>query len=120
LPPADSRARGVIAIGRRACEASGVSRNHGPPPRLSEAELPAVTPPEIIGVRGADGQRGLDLRDGEYERVYSLPDQYTRLMFIALCRQEGVLVYMLEAELTSYTAPELTSSDSAKILELSS
>ena len=70
-----------------------MSRNHGPPPRLSEAELPAITPPEIIGVRGADGQRGLDLRDGEYERVYSLPDQYTRLMFIALCRQEGVLVY---------------------------
>jgi hypothetical protein len=70
-----------------------VSRNPGPPPRLSEAELPAITPPEIIGVRDADGQRGLDLRDGEYERVYSLPDQYTRLMFIALGRQEGVLVY---------------------------
>ena len=70
-----------------------MSRNHGPPPRLSEAELPAITPLDIIGVRGADGQRGLDLRDGEYERVYSLPDQYTRLMFIALCRQEGVLVY---------------------------
>lgn len=70
-----------------------VSRTDGPPPRLSEAELPGITPPEVVDVRGADGQRGLDLRDGEYERVYSLPDQYTRLMFIALCRQEGVLVY---------------------------
>jgi hypothetical protein len=89
LPPPDSRDRGVIAIGRRACEAGKVSQKHGPP-RLSEAELPAVTPPEVVDVRGADGQRGLELRDGEYERVYSLPDQYTRLMFIALCRQEGI------------------------------
>jgi len=70
-----------------------VSHKHGPPPRLSEAELPAITPPEIIGVHGADDQHGLELRDGEYERVYSLPDPYTRLMFIALCGQEGVLAY---------------------------
>ena len=69
-----------------------MSHKHGPAPRLSEAELPA-TPPEIIDVRGLDDERGLELRDGAYERVYSLPDPYTRLMFIALCRQEGVLVY---------------------------
>ena len=62
----------MIAIGHRACEASGVSHKHGPPPRLSEAELPAITLPEIIDVRGADDRRGLELRDGEYERVYSL------------------------------------------------
>jgi hypothetical protein len=67
-----------------------VSHKHGPPPRLSEAELPSITPPEIVDVRGT---RGLELRDGEYERVYSLPDPYTRLMFIALCRQEAVLAY---------------------------
>ena len=49
-----------------------MSHKHGPPPRLSEAELPAITLPEIIDVRGADERRGLELRDGEYERVYSL------------------------------------------------
>lgn len=92
LPPVDSRARGVIAIGRRACDASARVAQPRTAAPLSEAELPAITPPEIIGVRDADGQRRLNLRDGEYERVYSLPDQYTRLMFIALCRQEGVLV----------------------------
>lgn len=41
-----------------------MSRKHGAPPRCSEAELPAVTAPEIIRVRGAAGQRGLELRDG--------------------------------------------------------
>ncbi len=83
----------MITIGRRSCESSGVSRKHGAPPRYSEAELPAVTAPEIIRVRGAAGQRGLELRDGEYERVYSLPDPYTRLLFVALCRREGVVAY---------------------------
>ena len=68
-----------------------MSHKHGPPPRLSEAELPAITLPEIIDVRGADDRRGLELRDGEYERVYSLPDPYTRLMFIADRRGEAQL-----------------------------
>lgn len=36
---------------------------------------------------------GLELREGEYERVYSVADSYTCLMFIALCREQGLLVY---------------------------
>ena len=59
---------------------------------MSEAELPAVTPLEFIVTRG-DGRPGLDVREGEFEQVYSVDDMYSRLLFIALCRQEGATVY---------------------------
>jgi hypothetical protein len=69
-----------------------VSSDRGAPPRLSEAELPAVTPLEFIVTRD-NGRPGLDVREGEFEQVYSVDDMYSRLLFIALCRQEGATVY---------------------------
>jgi hypothetical protein len=59
---------------------------------LTEAELPAVTPLEFVVTRGDDGP-GLDVREGELEQVYTVDDMYSRLLFIALCRQEGATVY---------------------------
>ena len=76
-----------------ACEASGVSSDRGAPPRLSEAELPAVSPLEFIVATGDDGVPSLDVREGEGERVYKVEDMYSRLLFIALCRQHGATVY---------------------------
>jgi hypothetical protein len=70
-----------------------VSTDHGAPPRLSEAELPAVTPIEFIVAPGDDGRPSLDVREGEGERVYKIEDMYSRLLFIALCRQHGATVY---------------------------
>ncbi|MEI9935676.1 MAG: hypothetical protein WDO69_00495 [Pseudomonadota bacterium] len=69
-----------------------MSSDRGAPPRLSEAELPAVTPLEFIVTRD-NGRPGLDVREGEFEQVYSVDDMYSRLLFIALCRQEGATVY---------------------------
>jgi hypothetical protein len=69
-----------------------VSSDRGAPPRLTEAELPAVTALEFVVTRG-DGRPGLDIREGEFEQVYSVDDMYSRLLFIALCRQEGATVY---------------------------
>ena len=69
-----------------------MSSDRGAPPRLTEAELPAVTPLELVVTRG-DGRPGLDVREGEFEQVYSVDDMYSRLLFIALCRQEGATVY---------------------------
>jgi hypothetical protein len=86
-------ARGLIAAGWGACEASGVSIDRGAPPRLSEAELPAVTPLEFIVAPGDDGRPSLDVREGEFEQLYNVQDMYSRLLFIALCRQEGATVY---------------------------
>ena len=59
---------------------------------MTEAELPAVTPLEFFVTRG-DGRPGLDVRESEFEQVYSVDDMYSRLLFIALCRQEGATVY---------------------------
>jgi hypothetical protein len=70
-----------------------VSSDRGAPPRLSEAELPAVTPLEFVVTSGDDGHPSLGLREGEGERVYKVEDMYSRLLFIALCRQEGATVY---------------------------
>ena len=75
------------------CESSGVSSDRGAPPRLSEAELAAVVPLEFVATRGADGEPKLDVREGEFEQVYSVDDMYSRLVFIALCRQQGAAVY---------------------------
>ena len=51
-----------------------------------------MTPLEFIVTRD-NGRPSLDVREGEYEQVYSVDDMYSRLLFIALCRQEGVTVY---------------------------
>ena len=69
-----------------------MSSDRGAPPRLTEAELPAVTPLEFVVTRGS-GRPGLDVREGEFEQVYSVDDMYSRLLFIGLCRQEGTTVY---------------------------
>lgn len=93
MPPEIACARELIAARTRACEASRVSSDRGAPPRLTEAELPAVVPLEFIVTRGNNGRAGLDVREGEFEQVYSVDDMYSRLLFIALCRQEGLPVY---------------------------
>ena len=69
-----------------------MSSDRGAPPRLTEAELPAVTPLEFVVTHGTDGP-GLDVREGELEQVYTVDDMYSRLLFIGLCRQEGATVY---------------------------
>ena len=51
-----------------------------------------MTPLEFVVTRG-DGRPGLDVRESEFEQVYSVDDMYSRLLFIALCRQEGTTVY---------------------------
>ena len=70
-----------------------MSNDRGAPPRLSEAELPAVTPLEIVATRGDDGQPSLGVRESEFEQLYNVQDMYSRLLFIALCRHEGATVY---------------------------
>jgi len=60
---------------------------------LSEAELPAVTPLEFVVTPGDGGGPALGVREGEFEQVYNVQDMYSRLVFIALCRQEGATVY---------------------------
>lgn len=70
-----------------------MSSDRGAPPRLSEAELPAVTPLEFIVAPGVGGRPLLDVREGEFEQLYNVQDMYSRLLFIALCRQEGATVY---------------------------
>lgn len=69
-----------------------MSSDRGAPPRLTEAQLPAVTPLEFVVTRG-DGRPGLDVRESEFEQLYSVDDMYSRLLFIALCRHEGATVY---------------------------
>lgn len=70
-----------------------MSSDRGAPPRLSEAELLAVTPLEFVVAPGDDGHPSLGVREGEGEGVYKVEDMYSRLLFIALCRQEGTTVY---------------------------
>ncbi len=70
-----------------------MSSHRGAPPRLSEAELPSVTPLEFIVTPGDEGRPGLDVREGEFEQPYNVQDMYSRLLFIALCRQHGATVY---------------------------
>ena len=61
--------------------------------RLSEAELPAIRPLEIIATRSDDGCPSLDVREAEIEQLYNVQDMYSRLLFIALCREHGATVY---------------------------
>ena len=42
---------------------------------------------------GDDGRASLDVREAEIEQLYNLQDMYSRLLFIALCRQHGATVY---------------------------
>ena len=72
---------------------SGVSSSRGAPPRLSEAELPAVRPLEFIATRSEDGRPSLDVREAEIEQLYNVQEMYSRLLFIALCREQGATVY---------------------------
>jgi hypothetical protein len=60
---------------------------------LSEAELPSVTLLEFVVTAGDDGRPLLGVREGEFEQLYNVQDMYLRLVFIALCRQEGATVY---------------------------
>jgi hypothetical protein len=70
-----------------------VSNDRGAPPRLSEAELPAIRPLEFVATRGDDGQQSLGVRESEFEQLYNVQDMYSRLLFIGLCRQQGATVY---------------------------
>jgi hypothetical protein len=93
LRPEIGGARDAIATGIEACDASRVTSDRRPPPTFSEAELPAVTPLEFGVGSGAVGQPVLDVRESEYEQGYNLRDSYSCSMFIALCRQEGLMAY---------------------------
>jgi hypothetical protein len=93
LPREIACARGSVAAAARACEASCVSNDRGAPPRLSEAELPAIRPLEFVATRGDDGQQSLGVRESEFEQLYNVQDMYSRLLFIGLCRQQGATVY---------------------------
>jgi len=68
-----------------------VSSDRRPPPTLTEAELPAVSPLEFVV--GDDGLPALGVRESEFEQGYNLRNAYSCSMFIALCRREGVTVY---------------------------
>lgn len=85
---------GGIATGRGAWDAKGVSSSR-PPPTLTEAELPAITPLEFIVTPGEGGvsTTTLDVRESEFEQAYSLQTPYSYWMFLALCRREGLMVY---------------------------
>jgi hypothetical protein len=93
LRPKIGRARDAVATSAEACDASGVTSDRRAPPTFSEAELPAVTPLEFVVGAGDGGQPVLDIRESEYEQGYNLRDSYSCSMFIALCRQEGLMVY---------------------------
>ncbi|MEO6603426.1 MAG: hypothetical protein ABIQ16_26320, partial [Polyangiaceae bacterium] len=54
--------------------------------RLTEAELPAVSPLEFLITRG-DGRPGLDVREGEFEQVYGVDD-----MLLTGARNRGYTV----------------------------
>jgi hypothetical protein len=84
----------TIATGRGACDAKGVSSDR-PPPTLSEAELPAITPLEFVVTPGDGGvsTTKLDVRESEFEQAYSLQTPYSYSMFLALCRREGLRAY---------------------------
>lgn len=52
-----------------------------------------MTPLEfVVGVDGS-GLPALDVRESEFEQGYNLRDPYSCSLFIALCRQAGVMVY---------------------------
>lgn|GEM_PF-3688516 len=46
-----------------------------------------------MSTEAGDFHPSLGLREGEGERLYKVEDMYSRLLFIALCRQEGATVY---------------------------
>ena len=70
-----------------------MSSSRGAPPRLSEAELPAIRPLEFVATRSDDGRPSLGVREAEIEQLYNVQDMYSRLLFIALCREQGATVY---------------------------
>ena len=84
----------VIATERGACDAKRVSSNR-PPPTLTEAELPAITPLEFVVTPGDGGVSAttLDVRESEFEQAYSLQTPYSYSMFLALCRCERLRAY---------------------------
>ena len=50
-------------------------------------------PLEFIATRGDNGRPSLDVREAEIEHLYIVQDTYSRLLFIALCREQGATVY---------------------------
>jgi hypothetical protein len=50
-------------------------------------------PLEFVVTPGDAGRPTLDVREGEFEQLYNVQDMYSRLLFVALCRQEGATVY---------------------------
>lgn len=50
-------------------------------------------PLEFVVTPGDAGRPTLDVRESEFEQLYNVQDMYSRLLFIALCRQEGATVY---------------------------
>lgn len=66
-----------------------------PPPTLTEAELPAITPLEFVVTPGDCGvsTTTLDVLESEFEQAYSLQTPYSYSMFLALCRCEGLRAY---------------------------
>lgn len=84
----------MIASRRGACNAKGVSSER-PPPLLTEAELPAHTPLDLVVKpdEGGPSTTTLELRQSEFEQVYTLKTPYSYSMFLALCRREGLRAY---------------------------
>lgn len=62
---------------------------------MTEAELPAVTPLELVVTPGDGGlsTTKVDLRESEFEQSYNLQTPYSYSMFLALCRCEGLRAY---------------------------
>ena len=90
----------VLICGRRApIPGERVSSDRGVPPRLYEAELPAVAALEFVVTPGDDRSalaRPAALREGQGERLCR-EDMYSRLLFSALCRREGATAYKAPA-----------------------
>jgi hypothetical protein len=63
------------------------------PPTLTRNELADVTSMRFVIAEREDGQRILDVVEGEFEQVYRVGDEYSTFLFVALCQREGVKAY---------------------------
>jgi hypothetical protein len=70
------------------------------PPRAPDTTVPTVDddyapslPVEIVYSQDEAGIPSIGLAGGEIEQRYSIPDPYLRLLFMALCKQRGLMAY---------------------------
>jgi hypothetical protein len=87
------------------------------PSTLTEAELPMITPLEFVLGEREDGSTTLDVREGEFEQAYSLRDPYSCILFVALCRREGVRIYRRPRQRTSTLCVKTTVSRHQQLWE---